>query len=168
MADINRFRERVAYDFEAEAKKNRPKRVRHKVTKEEIKERITNAIAKDGGRYVIFPNHTLPENSTGLLVCGLEYENKYYFLLIDKDRQIQIINHRESYKLLREIPPYLSVLNYMYNNQRIELKKAIELFFNSNEEYKPFTDIAIRVFNKKKHNKNRKPNKNKKTKTEIK
>ena len=146
-----KFTEKVAVDFAAETPvKKRRTREERKASYEQTKERIRNVILKDGGRYVTFPSDSETDYAAGLLVCGLEFEKKLYFLYIDKDRQIRIMHHGESYKLLREIPASLSVLNYIYNYQRNELKTAIENFFEDNEEYKLFTEIPIRPY--RRHN----------------
>ena len=145
-----KFTEKVAVDFAAETPvKKRRTREERKASYEQTKERIRNVILKDGGRYVTFPSDSETDYAAGLLVCGLEFEKKLYFLYIDKDRQIRIMHHGESYKLLREIPSSLSVLNYIYNYQRNELKTAIENFFEDNEEYKLFTEIAIRPYRRR-------------------
>ena len=142
-----KFTEKVAVDFAAATPvKKRRTREERKASYEQTKERIRNVILKDGGRYVTFPSDSETDYAAGLLVCGLEFEKKLYFLYIDKDRQIRIMHHGESYKLLREIPASLSILNYIYNYQRNELKTAIENFFEDNEEYKLFTEIAIRPY----------------------
>ena len=145
MADI-KFAERVAIDFESKAKQKRRSAEERKASYEKTKERIINAINKDGGRYVTFPNSAEGESAAGLLICGVEFEKKLYFLYIDKDRQIRIMHHGESYRLIRELPNSLSVLNYVYNHQRNELRAAIEMFIESNDAYKLFTEIAIRPF----------------------
>ena len=145
-----KFTEKVAVDFAAETPvKKRRTREERKASYEQTKERMRNVILKDGGRYVTFPSDSETDYAAGLLVCGLEFEKKLYFLYIDKDRQIRIMHHGESYKLLREIPASLSVLNYIYNYQRNELKTAIENFFEDNEEYKLFTEIAIRPYRRR-------------------
>ena len=145
-----KFTEKVAVDFAAATPvKKRRTREDRKASYEQTKERICNVILEDGGRYVTFPSAPETDHATGLLVCGLEFGKKLYFLFIDKDRQIRIMHHGESYKLLREIPASLSVLNYMYNYQRNELKTAIENFFEDNEEYKLFTEIAIRPYRRR-------------------
>ena len=145
-----KFTEKVAVDFAAETPvKKRRTREERKASYEQTKERMRNVILKDGGRYVTFPSEPETEHATGLLVGGVEFEKKLYFLYIDKERQIRIMHHGESYKLLREIPASLSVLNYIYNYQRNELKTAIENFFEENEEYKLFTEIAIRPYRRR-------------------
>ena len=68
------------------------------------------------------------------------------------------MHHGESYRLIRELPNSLSVLNYVYNHQRNELRAAIEMFIESNDAYKLFTEIAIRPF-RRDNDKNDKNNK---------
>ena len=142
MAEL-KFAQKIAIDFGTKPVKKRRTAEERKAAYERTKERVCRAIEKDGGRYVTFPECPENENATGLLVCALEFEKKLYFLFIDKDRQARIIYHGESYKLIRDVPASLSVLNYMYMNQRSELKTAIEYFFEENEQYKLISDIAI-------------------------
>ena len=110
MADLNvqiQFPKKVATNFGAEQRSLRERRANFKSSRD----RIIRAINKDGGRYIEFN-----ENEMGLLVCGVEYQNKLNFIFIDKDRRICCKHHGETYRLLREIPSQLSVLNYIIIN----------------------------------------------------
>ena len=138
MTDLNvqiQFPKKVATNFGAEQRSLRERRANFKSSRD----RIIRAINKDGGRYIEFN-----ENEMGLLVCGVEYQNKLNFIFIDKDRRICFKHHGETYHLLREIPSQLSVLNYIYTRQRNELKDYLENFFAENDDMKLITEIAIR------------------------
>ena len=126
---------RVATNFRQERRSLRERKANYKSSTE----RLMRAIEKDGGRYVAFN-----DTEFGLLVCGVEYQKKLNFIYIDKDRQICFKHHGESYKLMKEIPPQLSVLNYIYTRQRAELKEYLDNFFADNDEMKLVTPIAIR------------------------
>ena len=155
MTDFNNVQielpKKVATNFGAEERSLRERRANFISSRD----RVIRAINKDGGRYVEFS-----ENEIGLLVCGVEYKGKLHFVFIDKDRQICCKHHGESYRLVRQIPPQLSVLNYIYTRQRSELKEYLENFFKENEEMKLITDIAIRAPKKRQNtdDKNRKSN----------
>lgn len=138
MTDFNvqiQFPKKVATNFGAEERSLRERRANFKSSRD----RMIRAISKDGGRYVEFS-----ETEMGLLVCGVEYKKKLNFVYIDKDRQICCKHHGESYRLIRQIPPQLSVLNYIYTRQRNELKEYLENFFEENDEMTLITEIAIR------------------------
>ena len=107
------------------------------------RERVIKAIEKDGGRYIRTAGG---EGPCGLLVCGVESakDGSIKFMYIDKDRQINIVDHGESYKLVREVPAEMNVLNYIYMNQRNELRKYMENFIAENDDFKLITEIGIR------------------------
>lgn len=139
-----KFAQKIAIDFEEIEQKKRRSAEERKASYERTKKRVADAIVKDGGRYVTFSGEIENDSEIGLLVCAVEFEKKLYFLIIDKDRKIQIVHHGESYRLLKEIPGCLSVLNYIYVHQRPEIRGAVEKFLEENGQYKLISEIAIR------------------------
>lgn len=131
-----RLPERVATNFGREKRSLRERQANYKSPTD----RISRAIEKDGGRYVAFS-----DTEYGLLVCGVEYRKTLNFVYIDKDRQICCKHHDESYRLLKDIPAQLSVLNYIYTRQRAELKEYLDQFFADNDQMTLVTPVAIRM-----------------------
>ena len=148
---------RVATNFGQERRSLRERKANYKSSTE----RLVRAIEKDGGRYVSFS-----DTEFGLLVCGVEYQKKLNFVYIDKDRQICCKHHGESYRLMKNIPPQLSVLNYIYTRQRAELKEYLDNFFEDNEEMRLVTPVAIRPLKPKDENDRKKKDNRKKAKSE--
>lgn len=88
---------------------------------DEIKQSVTTALEKVGGKYVHFDdiNHT-----EGLLVAGVidsidgvVSADNICFAVVDRDRNVQYVNNNEHFSILREVPNNLSVLDYLYTRE---------------------------------------------------
>ena len=113
---------------------------------EEQKARINRAIQKDGGRYIGFEN-----SGYGILCCGVVSDKKFYFIWMNKDREIEVQSMKDTYKLIREIPANLSVLSYLYDNQRQVLREMVEQWLELNkDDYELVTEIGIKGFKPRK------------------
>lgn len=87
---------------------------------DKIKETMKNACARDGGKYIDFGL-----NVNGILVGGCMYAllasdaKTPHFVLLDRDRNLTFVPATEKYSLLKEIPINLSILNYLWEHERI-------------------------------------------------
>ena len=148
----------VAMEFDKTPKKKRKPARERKASYETLCERLKTAITKDGGRYVTFGYATGDSDPSqercGLLACGVEYDKKLYFLYVDRDRNVQMVHHSETYRLMREIPSSFSVLTYVYTYQRSSVREIVQDFLAANaDDMIPITDIGIKVPEKEKKEK---------------
>lgn len=119
---------------------------------ENSKSFLKKTIQRDGGRFISFGI-----NDMGILAAGVEKNHIFYFIYVNKDRQIKLKSTKSGYKLLREVPNNLSVLNYLYQNQRNFIRGLVEDWLDDNEnEYTLITDIGIHSYNKRKSNNGKK------------
>ena len=138
--------------------KNREKkpRVDKQQRVEQTREMLTQTLQKDGGKFVTFG-----VGEDGILCAALERDEKFYFLWLDKDRKTQIKSTKESYKLLREIPNNLSVLNYLYQTQRNYVVGVVQNWIEQNsDDYKILGNVGVKAHKPKQTSGN---NKSKKT-----
>lgn len=92
-------------------------------TADEIKQNVSNALEKVGGKYVCFDdiNHT-----EGLLIAGVidsvgredaPVSETICFAVVDCDRNVRYVNQNEHFSVLREASNNLSVLDYLYHRE---------------------------------------------------
>jgi hypothetical protein len=113
--------------------------------KDELRELIKRTVIKDGGRFVSFS----PEKY-GLLVAGVEQNGKLFFAVMNKDRNIEYVPMRETYKLMKEIPVDLSVLEFLLRQQSSTVIEMATESFNK-DKYELITEIGICVYKHKKN-----------------
>lgn len=148
----------VSVDGVESGNKNREKkpRVDKQQRVEQTREMLTQTLQKDGGKFVTFG-----VGEDGILCAALERDEKFYFLWLDKDRKTQIKSTKESYKLLREIPNNLSVLNYLYQTQRNYVVGVVQNWVEANsDDYKILGNVGVKAHKPKQNGGN---NKSKKT-----
>lgn len=122
---------------------------------EQMREMLTRTLQKDGGKFITFGG-----GEDGILCAALEQDEKFYFLWLDKDRRTQVKSTKESYKLLREIPNNLSVLNYLYQTQRNYVVSVVQNWVDENgDDYKILGNVGVKAY-KPKQNGNSKNKKN--------
>ena len=123
---------------------------------EQTREMLTQTLQKDGGKFVTFG-----VGEDGILCAALERDEKFYFLWLDKDRKTQIKSTKESYKLLREIPNNLSVLNYVYQTQRNYVVGVVQNWIEQNsDDYKILGNVGVKAHKPKQSGGNNKSKKN--------
>ena len=138
--------------------KNREKRPRidKQQRVEHTREMLTQTLQKDGGKFVTFGG-----GEDGILCAALEQDEKFYFLWLDKDRKTQITSTKESYKLLRDIPNNLSVLNYLYQTQRNYVVGVVQNWIEENsDDYKILGNVGVKAHKTKQNGGNNKSKKN--------
>ena len=138
--------------------KNREKkpRVDKQQRVEQTREMLTQTLQKDGGKLVTFGG-----GEDGILCAALEKDEKFYFLWLDKDRKTQITSTKESYKLLRDIPNNLSVLNYLYQTQRNYVVGVVQNWVEENgDDYKILGNVGVKAHKTKQNGGNNKSKKN--------
>lgn len=92
-------------------------------TVDEIKQNVSNALEKVGGKYVRFDDI---DHTEGLLIAGVidavgredaPAVETVCFAVVDRDRNVQYVNHNEHFSVLREVSNNLSVLDYLYHRE---------------------------------------------------
>ena len=148
----------VSVDGVESGNKNREKRPRvdKQQRVEHTREMLTQTLQKDGGKFVTFGG-----GEDGILCAALEQDEKFYFLWLDKDRKTQITSTKESYKLLRDIPNNLSVLNYLYQTQRNYVVGVVQNWVEENgDDYKILGNVGVKAHKTKQNGGNNKSKKN--------
>ena len=148
----------VSVDGVESGNKNREKRPRvdKQQRVEQTREMLTQTLQKDGGKFVTFGG-----GEDGILCAALEQDEKFYFLWLDKDRKTQITSTKESYKLLRDIPNNLSVLNYLYQTQRNYVVGVVQNWVEENsDDYKILGNVGVKAHKTKQNGSNNKSKKN--------
>ena len=148
----------VSVDGVESGNKNREKkpRVDKQQRVEQTREMLTQTLQKDGGKFVTFGG-----GEDGILCAALEQDEKFYFLWLDKDRKTQITSTKESYKLLRDIPNNLSVLNYLYQTQRNYVVGVVQNWVEENsDDYKILGNVGVKAHKTKQNGSNNKSKKN--------
>lgn len=148
----------VSVDGVESGNKNREKkpRVDRQQRVEQTREMLTQTLQKDGGKFITFG-----VSEDGILCAALERDEKFYFLWLDKDRKTQIKSTKESYKLLREIPNNLSVLNYLYQTQRNYVVGVVQNWIEQNsDDYKILGNVGVKAHKPKQSVGNNKSKKN--------
>ena len=145
----------IAVDFaELYSKNDKPRRVVKKVRRENYKEKLQEILKNNGGKYISFKGD---EEKYGLLVAGAEYNKKYWFVIMNKDRKIETVPVTTTFRNMRSIPGNLSVLDYLYQHESSSLYNSVRDWFEENEDYKLVDNIAIVVKKfKPKYNKSKK------------
>ena len=147
----------VSVDGVESGNKNREKRPRvdKQQRVERTREMLTQTLQKDGGKFVTFGG-----GEDGILCAALEQDEKFYFLWLDKDRKTQITSTKESYKLLRDIPNNLSVLNYLYQTQRNYVVGVVQNWVEENsDDYKILGNVGVKAYKPKQNGGNNKSKK---------
>ena len=94
-------------------------------TVDEIKQNVSNALEKVGGKYVRFDDI---DHTEGLLIAGVidavgredaPAVETVCFAVVDRDRNVQYVNHNEHFSVLREVSNNLSVLDYLYHREAL-------------------------------------------------
>lgn len=104
---------------------------------DKIRRSLINVCERDGGRYIHF------DELFGILVGAVRIKDDYFFAIIDKDRKVQYVESTERYSLVKDIPGDLSVLNYLWMNDRISLLHIATTALNEVDEI--LTPVYIRI-----------------------
>lgn len=78
------------------------------------------------------------------------WNGKLFFAVMNKDRNIEYVPMRETYKLMKEIPVDLSVLEFLLRQQSSTVIEMATESFNK-DKYELITEIGIRVYKHKKN-----------------
>lgn len=112
--------------------------------KEEAKRKIIAACRRDAGKYISFTD----ENIVGLLVGAVMKDNWPHFVLIDKDRKPAYVRSDSVFKIVKEIPANLSILDYLLNNQEDFIYDVAEDAVK-NSDYEALTKVTVRYENER-------------------
>lgn len=117
---------------------------RPKMTKEERYEKsleaLKSVISRDGGKFVSF------DDKQYLLVAGAEHDTHLYFMVMNKNREIEFIPMKSTFKIVREVDASMGVVNYLLERQKNDLVDIIMEYVNLNEEYKVVTDMGVKPY----------------------
>lgn len=131
--------------------------------KEEAKRKILAAVKRDAGKYINFES----ENVSGLFVGACMYNNWPHFILLDKDRKPVFVNYNSTFKIVKEVPANLSILDYLRKTQEDYLYGVATDAVKNPNVSEQLGNIVIRYVSENsrynKNSKNNKPKKNKKS-----
>ena len=122
--------------------------------KEELQKKVIETVNKDGGKYITV------DDQTYILAAGAIENNMVVFVVVNSERNLECIDATKRYKLAKEIPAALSVLDMIYTHQASDFKDIIT---EKLKNFKTFTSNHLKAPLKKKRtpgNKNYKNNKN--------
>ena len=99
---------------------------------------IVNEVNMDGGKYIKFDNDDI-----GFLICATSTIEDYYYMYMDKDKNIKMSSCVGGYKVLKssEIPQNLSVLSYIRKHDKLYIKEIITRYVKNMRYDKVITKI---------------------------
>lgn len=133
---------------------------------DELKQQVSNAINKVGGKYVKFDDI---DHTEGLMIAGIiddsvideiSNKDKVCFAIMNRDKKIVYVNNNEHFSILQTLPSSLYILDYLYTHEPETLLDYAEAAFDK-DKVNVFTKVCINI-PKKKFNKQDKNIKKKK------
>ena len=99
---------------------------------------IVNEVNRDGGKYIKFDNDDI-----GFLICATSTIEDYYYVYMDKDKNIKMSSCVGGYKVLEssQIPQNLSVLSYIRKHDKMYIKEIITRYVKNLKYDKVITKI---------------------------
>ena len=156
----------IAADFSSlrkNNKKNKKQKPANFVSKEEREqrraaatERLRNTVEYDGGKFIVFSDE-VGNLEYGVLVAGIEIDHRLYVAYLTENRDVKIRSIGDRYKIARDIPAKMSVLDYLIRRERNDMRKLVTNIIESNEHWNLVTEIGLKPYkpkpNKSKDNK---------------
>lgn len=99
---------------------------------------IVNEVNRDGGKYIKFDNDDI-----GFLICATSTIEDYYYMYMDKDRNIKMSSCVGGYEIIEspETIQNLSVLNYIRKHDKMYIKEKITRYIKNLKYDKVITNI---------------------------
>ncbi len=99
---------------------------------------IVNEVNMDGGKYIKFDN-----NDIGFLICATSTIEDYYYVYMDKDKNIKMSSCVGGYEVIKpsEIPQNLAVLSYIRKHDKLYIKEIITRYVKNLKYDKVITKI---------------------------
>ena len=99
---------------------------------------IINEVNKDGGKYIKFDNDDI-----GFLICATSTIEDYYYMYMDKDRNIKMSSCVGGYEIIEspETIQNLSVLSYIRKHDKMYIKEKITRYIKNLKYDKVITNI---------------------------
>lgn len=106
--------------------------------KEEARKKIISTARRDAGKYISFPDEAV----TGLFVGAVMKDNWPHFVLIDKDRKAQYVRSDSTFKIIKEVPANLSILDYLLQHQEDFIYEVAENAMNA-DNVEALTKVTV-------------------------
>ena len=89
---------------------------------------IVNEVNRDGGKYIKFDNDDI-----GFLICATSTIEDYYYMYMDKDRNIKMSSCVGGYEIIEspETIQNLSVLSYIRKHDKMYIKEKITRYIKN-------------------------------------
>ena len=99
---------------------------------------IVNEVNRDGGKYIKFDNDDI-----GFLICATSTIEDYYYMYMDKDRNIKMSSCIGGYEIIEssETIRNLSVLSYIRIHDNMYMKEKIKQYIKNLKYDKVITNI---------------------------
>ena len=142
----------IAADFSSlrKNKNNKKQKPANFVSKEEREqrraaatERLRNTIDYDGGKFIVFSDE-IGNLEYGVLVAGIEIKHRLYIAYLTENRDVKIRSIGDKYKIARDIPAKMSVLDYLVRTERNDMRELVSKIIESNTDWKLVTEIGLK------------------------